>query len=167
MSDKPALSIEEETAYHEAGHAVIACLIGRFPLFVSIVPDGAGVVGKTEFDNDVPLGSKSYLNNSDVKKKYIRTRVMIEVAGTIAHDVKLPGRRHDQGDECDDYWAKRLVSESVSWDNDHEGYLKRARGEVEVLLRANFRLMEEVAGALSRQRKLDRTELRAICESRV
>ena len=57
---------DEETAYHESGHAVMGCLVQRFPLWVSIIPDGRGGVGRTEFDTD---GRRySHFDQSDAKK---------------------------------------------------------------------------------------------------
>jgi hypothetical protein len=53
---------KEETAYHEAGHAVIGCVLQRYPLSVSIVSDGKGAVGKTEFEQDAPPGGFRYFD---------------------------------------------------------------------------------------------------------
>jgi ATP-dependent Zn protease len=122
---------KEETAYHEAGHAVMGCVLERHPLSVSIVGDGKGAVGQTEFEQDAPLGSFRHFDQSETKKKYIRTRVLIEVAGTIAHDIKFPERAHDEGDAYDDHWAKQLVTEGVHVEDDRDGYLASARQEAE------------------------------------
>ncbi|MET4121119.1 hypothetical protein ABIB85_007587 [Bradyrhizobium sp. JR1.5] len=92
-----------ETAYHEAGHAVMGCLLERLPISVSIVADVKGAVGKTEFEQDAPPGGFRHFDGSERKKKYIRTLVLIEVAGTIPYDIEFPGRAHDQGDAHDDY----------------------------------------------------------------
>ena len=123
MSDPTKQNIEEDTAYHEAGHAVMGCILQTNPLWVSIVSDGAGGVGKTEFEDDWPPGGYRYLDEFEEKKKYIRIRVLIEVAGTIAHDIKFPDRDHDQGDVFDDYWARELIAESVNWEDDKKAYL--------------------------------------------
>src|SRR5258706_2958076 len=117
---------KEETAYHEAGHAVMGCVLQRYPLSVSIVADGKGVVGKTVFERDAPPGGFRYFDDSDEKKRYIRTLVLIEAAGTIAHVIKYPGRAHDQGDANDQHWAQQLVTEGVRVEDDREGYLARA-----------------------------------------
>ena len=137
MSGQTEVS-KEETAYHEAGHAVMGCVLQRRPLSVSIVADGKGVVGKTEFEQDAPPAGFRYFDDSDEKKRYIRTRVLIEVAGTIAHDIKYPGRRHDEGDANDDHWAQQLVTEGVRIEDNREGYLARVRQEAEVLLKDHW-----------------------------
>ncbi|MET4323594.1 hypothetical protein ABIC02_007384 [Bradyrhizobium sp. RT5a] len=59
---------------------------------------------------------------------------MIEVAGTIAHDIEFPGRAHDQGDAYDDCWAKELVTEGVHFEDDRDGYLASARQDAEGVL---------------------------------
>jgi ATP-dependent Zn protease len=158
MSDQT--NLEEETAYHEAGHAVMGCLLQRFPLWVSIIPDGKGGVGRTEFDPD---GRRySHFDQSDAKKAYIRARVLIEVAGTLAHDIKFPGRVHDEGDAHDEHWARDLVIE-VSWEDDRDAYLARAKQEAKTLLQENWNLVEKVAAALLAGKRLDRADLRKAC----
>jgi ATP-dependent Zn protease len=164
MSDQ-AKENKEETAYHEAGHAVIGFLLGRYPVSVSIVADGKGAVGKTEFEQDAPKGGFRYFDESEKKRTYIRTRVLIEVAGTIAHDVKFPGRAHDAGDANDEHWAKQLVTEGVRADDDREGYLSDARQEAESLLKNNWHLVEKVAVALLERKQLSRAELLELCKS--
>lgn len=87
---------------------------------------------------------------------------MIEVAGTIAHDIKFPGRAYDEGDAYDEHWARDLVIE-VSWEDDRDAYLARAKQEAEALLQENWHLVENVAAALLQHRRLDRTDLLKIC----
>jgi ATP-dependent Zn protease len=163
MSDQT--NQDEETAFHEAGHAVLGCLVQRPPLWVSIVPDEKGNVGRTEFEQDIPQDGYRYLDESDGKKRYIRNRVLIEVAGTIAHNIKFPGRDFDEGDANDDYWATQLVSENVSWDDDREAYLSRARHDAATLLNENWNLVEKVAAALLQHRRLERADLLKVCNS--
>lgn len=150
---------KEETAYHEAGHAVMGCVLERYPLSVSIIADGRGAVGRTEFEQDAPQGGFRHFDQSEAKKKYIRMRVLIEVAGTIAHDIKFPGRTHDGGDAYDDHWAKQLVIEGVHFEDGRDAYLASARQEAEGLLKENWPLVEKVAAALLERRELSRAEL--------
>src|SRR5664280_1568769 len=73
----PSRSAEDEaTAYHEAGHAVMAALRDLPPLSGSIVPAGNRVAGRTEFP-DVPPAFKNYLGTSAEKRAYIETRVPV------------------------------------------------------------------------------------------
>ncbi|WP_368508725.1 hypothetical protein [Bradyrhizobium lupini] len=73
MSDEME-EIKIETACHEAGHAVMGCLLERLPISVSIVADVKGAVDKTEFEQDAPPGGFRHFDESERKKKYIRTR---------------------------------------------------------------------------------------------
>jgi ATP-dependent Zn protease len=155
---------KEKTAYHEAGHAVMDCVLEHYPLSVSIVADGTGAVGNTEFEQDAPPGGFRYFDESEKKKKYIRTRVLIEVAGTIAHDIKFAGRAHDQGGAHDDRSARQLVIEGVPMEDDRENYLAGARREAETLLKENWHLVDKVAAALLQRQELSRVELLEACE---
>ncbi len=89
--------------------------------------------------------------------------MLIEVAGTIAHDIKFPDRDHDQGDEFDDHWARQLVTDNVSWEDDREAYLERKKQEAKTLLKKHWLLVEKVAAALLQRQKLSRAELLEIC----
>lgn len=51
----------------------MGCVLGRHPLSVSIVADGRGAVGKTEFEQDAPPGGFRHFDQSETKKKYIGT----------------------------------------------------------------------------------------------
>jgi hypothetical protein len=123
-------SIDEEgTAYHEAGHAVVGAVRGRPPIFATIIPDGAGAVGKTEFPDDLRPEYKTHFGNSPEKRAYIETRILTSVAGTIAHDLRFPGRAHDAADVNDDRISRELIEDNAGWaDNDREAYLADFRG---------------------------------------
>jgi ATP-dependent Zn protease len=110
------------TAYHEAGHAVMGCLLGRYPQSVDILRDTQGNAGHTRFAADYPACMKRWSDKSQEKRCYLRVRVLISFAGTVAHDLKCPGRPQDSGDQQDYQWAKQIVEESMSWDPDYDGY---------------------------------------------
>jgi hypothetical protein len=59
---------EEGTAYHEASHAVVGAARGRAPIFATIIPDGAGAVGKTEFPEDWRPEYKMHFGDSPEKR---------------------------------------------------------------------------------------------------
>jgi ATP-dependent Zn protease len=63
---------QQATAYHEAGHAVMGCILSRPPQSVSIVPDDSGVRGRTIFDDDCPPSAKNYFDPSEEKKNISR-----------------------------------------------------------------------------------------------
>lgn len=145
------------TAYHEAGHAVVGAIFGRNPTSVDITPDQSGNVGHTRFPNDVPACMKSFFDESPEKKHYLKVRVLTALAGTIAHDIKMPGREHDIGDARDDHQAMELAEESMSWDYDRAGYIARMKVEAAEHLKAHWSTVEALATAL-----LDHSELSAV-----
>src|SRR5260221_14039764 len=101
------------TAYHEAGHVVMGVLLGCFPLSASILPDGSGMVGLTEFPKDIPDFADVRTSNPSLKKqRYVEERVMLKLAGTIAHDHKYPHRHHDDGDRKDYEMACKFLDQA-------------------------------------------------------
>lgn len=150
-------TVLEETAFHEAGHAVMGCIVGRYPVSVTIVPDGP-IAGKTEFEPGVPSFARRYLDESPEKRAYTQQRVLTELAGSIAHDLFRSGRTLDRGDETDLHWARELMIDLVSW-QDHDAYLEQARAKATVLLKEHWQWVETVACALLDRKSLSRAEL--------
>jgi hypothetical protein len=149
----------EITAYHEAGHAVVGWSYGRLPIFVTIVPDGTGVVGRTQFEEEIP---RRHLDESESKKLYTEARVLGELAGSIAVGIKMPERARDVSDEFDAKIAKQLVEELVSWE-DYEIYLANAQQKASELVKRYWCAVEAVAQALLNHGTLNRVELLSIC----
>ena len=149
------------TAYHEAGHAVMGCILGRFPKSVTIVPNGKSAVGETRFETDVkvPEFVRHYFDSSPAKQHFAEQRVLTALAGSIANDLKEPGRDHDVGDKTDTSRAKEIAIELVSWEDDKDAYLRRARNKATDVLKAHWPWVERVAGALLQRGKLSRAEL--------
>lgn len=55
-----------------------------------------------------------YYDDSPAKRRYFEIRVLVALAGTVAHDVICPGRKHDIGDLSDDeQQAKELIRDSL------------------------------------------------------
>jgi ATP-dependent Zn protease len=148
---------EIETAHHEAGHAVMGCVVGRLPLSVTIVRGGP-VAGQTDFEPGVPAFGRRYLDESAPKRAYTEQRVLTELAGTAAHDIFQPGRPHDIADETDLRITRALISELVSW-QDQEDYLFEAQAKTGQLLKSHWRWVEVVARALLERKTLSREEI--------
>ena len=143
-----------DTAYHEAGHVVVACFYGRLPLSATIERDG-DIAGTTEFEPNV-IWRK--LDQSSEKRKHTEILVVGELAGTAAHNLFRPGRGLDSGDEHDLYQATELIIELVIWVDEDE-YLKFAKAKATDLLETNWVWVEKVAEALLAQRTLTRAEI--------
>jgi hypothetical protein len=152
------LAEEEATAYHEAGHAVVGAVRDRPPCWVTIVA-ADGAAGKAEFPND---GQKytSHFDISPEKRCHIETRILTAVAGTIAHDLWLPGRAHDRGDERDDICAYDFIADA-GWvgDKDRNSYFQQLQEEAHGLLKTHWSWVEAVARALIERKTLQREEV--------
>jgi hypothetical protein len=139
-ADGDAIMEEIETAYHEAGHAVMGCVIGRLPLSTTILRVGP-VAGRTDFERSPKW---RYLDESPPKRAYTEQRVLTELAGSVAHDIFQPGRPHDIGDETDLRITRELIGELVSWQENREDYLVEARAKAVQLLQAHWAWVEAV-----------------------
>jgi hypothetical protein len=129
---------------------------------VSILADGRGVVGKTDFANDViPVAARRALNRSPEKQRYYELRVMRALAGTAAHDLKYPRRRHDIGDQYDHQFATELLDESLlACSDEHlKAYLRMLKISVHDRLRENWSLVEAVVATLLERNRLTGDEL--------
>lgn len=147
-----------ETAYHEAGHAVMGCICGRPPRSVDIRRDQDGNAGHTHFDKDIPYCTKTYFDQSDEKRRYIEVRVLTGIAGTIAHDLLCPGRTHDAGDERDQAHQKDIIADTVSW-HDHDDYLQGRKIEARQMLTEHWSWVAAVAAALVQKIEISGEEL--------
>jgi hypothetical protein len=68
-----------------------------------------GRVGHTTFPDD--FREYEGCRSDDPKfHAYIEIRVMIEAAGTVAHNLKSPARAHDSSDECHHWpWVEAVA----------------------------------------------------------
>jgi hypothetical protein len=148
FADGFSMIAEEATAYHEAGHAVMGAIRNRPPTEVTIIPKG-GVAGRTEFPKDWKAEFKRYLLDTPEKRDYIDTRVMTVLAGTIAHDLRCPGRKHDLGDARDEGGARDLIEQNACWAADcRDSYFQQLQETAHGSLQANWPWVEAVARTL-------------------
>ena len=113
----PGYSTDEEaTAYHEAGHAVMGAIRDQAsPSSLPSSPTAEPLSAKINFPKTVGPEFKSHLGDSPEKRTYIETRILIGLAGTIAHDVRFPARVHDIGDAHDEGCARAIIEENAGW----------------------------------------------------
>ena len=150
---------EEATAYHEAGHAVLGAIRSRAPISVTIVPNG-GAAGKNEFPDDCRPEFNRHLGNSPEKKKYIETRILIALAGTIAHDLRFPAHVRDAGDEQDEQRARAIIEENAVWaDSCRDSYFRQLQETARGVLQTNWPWVEAVARALIDDKTISGEEL--------
>ena len=160
-------SIDEEgTAYHEAGHAVVGAARGRPPISATIIPDGTGAVGKTEFPKDWLPEYKTHFGDLAKKRTYIDTRILTSVAGAIAQDLRFPDRIHDAADANDDRISREIFEDNAGWADDHrERYLERLQGIARDLLQANWPWVVAVARALMERKTINTADILGLRQS--
>jgi hypothetical protein len=128
----------------------MGCILDRPPLCASIERDDC-CAGHTTFPDDSE-GYDERRSDDPQKLAYIKTRVFIEVAATIAHDFKSPRRAHDSGDKRDECNARRWIGGiQVA---DREEYLRCCRRRADELISQHWSWIEAVARALIEKREL-------------
>ena len=95
MDKPPTQPFDEVTAFHEAGHAVVALALDRPVQKVSVIP-GQELLGKCEFKKGVFRPSVDWLENE----------ILIALAGLAAearltgtYDLSLPEPSDELGEE--------------------------------------------------------------------
>ena len=146
------------TAFHEAGHAVMAELCGRQVTEVEIVgdPEHTGSVHSLAFPPDPGEGDTSDADIEDIER-----RLKIILAGTVAEAMVTGREEWDETSEDLDA-AVRLAMRLV---DDCEGVLPLladTKADVEHNLRARWPAVEAVAEALIARKSLTGTEVRKL-----
>lgn len=148
-------------AFHEAGHAAMGLLLGRPPKSASIVRDG-DMAGAVTFDRDWPQSALNYFNKSREKRLYLEMRVMVTLAGTVAHDTMEPGRVHDSADEMDQDQAIKLLQHWEATDKERAAWLKELASRTRETLVANRHMIEAISSSLLEHNALSREDLLAL-----
>jgi hypothetical protein len=101
----------QTTAYHEAGHAVVACLMGIPFQRVTVAPGPVPVdqlrrttLGQVEFDLEWPKWARLFHPTFDRKRtrQYAARNVCMTVAGPLAESLHLRCWTQPPGDKGDD-----------------------------------------------------------------
>ena len=150
----------EATAYHEAGHAVIAYLLGYKPQSATIVPtvDAAGPLIHAN-----PLyGFQLDIDGSDEARLHVESAITICFAGPIAQKRYSPRswrRVHGQ-------WDHDAIAElglRVCGSDEQAAAFIRWREIVTLdLVKANWLRIQQVAGQLLERERLSHADLDAI-----
>jgi ATP-dependent Zn protease len=139
MEEQP----DEATAYHEAGHAVVALALGRPVRRVSIVPDGQ-FLGMCTFGKGVSRPSDDWLE-----------REILIALGGIAAEARHIGTYHWDGAARDQQLAHRLAVQRAG-ERQAERLEGRLLAKAEHLLgqEAHWRAVELIAAELVRHRSI-------------
>jgi ATP-dependent Zn protease len=125
--DKKAEAAElKPTAFHEAGHAVMAVLLGRTVEKLTISP--------AEFQGGRRLGMcKMQKGRAKPSKDELEDEVLILLAGMVAES-HLTGRYCEQGAGSDFRMVERLLANRAKNEKHFERLMKRALDKTEHIL---------------------------------
>ena len=146
------------TAYHEAGHAVMAQLCGRQITEVEIVGDEdlTGSVQSLRFADEDPSEHDPAVPTAPVER-----RLLCTAAGMVAESM-VSGRR-DWDEACEDLdLAVGLAMKVVDDCERVIPFLEIVREHTEDLLRRNWGAVEALADALIEHRSLSGEEVRQL-----
>ena len=137
------VNAEEITAYHEAGHAVVALALGRPVQHVSILPD-RNLLGWCEFKKGVFRPSEDW----------VEREVLIALAG-MAAEARLTGNYSYEGAAIDLRYARRLLVGRAG-DRRADRLERRLLSKVENLLAddGNWLAVEAIARELLAQKSI-------------
>ena len=154
----PSTEAERLTAFHEAGHAVMAELCGRQVTEVEIVGDHghAGMMHSFAFPPDSEDGATSEAENDDVERQ-----LKIILAGTVA-EAMVSGRQ-GWGETSEDVDAAvRLGMRLVDDCEDVLPLLSDIGADVEQDLRRHWSAVELLANELIVRKTLTGSEVRRL-----
>jgi ATP-dependent Zn protease len=146
------------TAYHEAGHAVMAELCGQHVTEVEIVGDAehTGSVQSLRFTEEHPS-----VEDPSIPTAPIERRLLCTAAGMVAEGMVSGRRGWDDG--CEDLdGAVRLAMQVVGDCERVIPYLEVVREHTENLLRMNWSAVEALAGALMDRSRMSGEEVRRL-----
>lgn len=149
------------TAYHEAGHALMAELCGQQITMVEIVGDAehAGSTRALRFDSDPAEGVALRAELADVE-----CRLKCVLAGVVAESM-VSGRERwdDTTGDLDD--AVRLAMKLVDDCEDVLPLLEDVGAELETELRSHWPVLEVLANELLRHKRLTGPEVRRLLDA--
>lgn len=140
----------EKTAYHEAGHAVVAYLLGRSVRLVTIVPSEDGtLLGHVLYVPPRLKDEYQYWGSPSLKRAAFENIVRISLAGSIAEG-RMAGRQSHRQASSDYRYAVEVVSGLVGDDRELSAYLNWLWISTENLLsvKPHWRAVEALAQKL-------------------
>lgn len=138
MSDTPNASKHDEvTAYHEAGHAVVALALGRSIHRVSVIP-GQELLGKCEFKKGAYRPSEDWLESE----------ILIALAG-LAAEARHTGEYDTLAAGRDLRYVKQLAAQRAG-ERQIERFQRRMLSKTEHLLadEGHWKAVELIAAEL-------------------
>ncbi len=141
------------TAWHEAGHAVMAELCGQIVTEIEIIGDQehSGSVSSLRFREDITSPAD------------LEARILVLVAGVAAESI-VTGREVWDGHDDDLDEAVRVALRIVGACDLVEDYLRRAKDNAAGILDRHWEAVEILAGMLLIHRRIGRDRIRHVVE---
>ncbi|CCF84463.1 hypothetical protein [Nitrolancea hollandica] len=152
---------KDHTAYHEAGHAVAAFVLGRGFYSVSITSEGNSA-GRCYFAPRPEMFNP--WSRDPATQSRLEIEVITDLAGGIAERIAT-GFDNVPGMASDVYSAIDTATYITGNEAKRLAYIERAEARAESILRQHWRAVQALAEALLRLGEIDYPLARAIIES--
>ena len=158
MVNGKGLPSEILTAYHEAGHAVMAELCGQIVTEVEIIGDEeySGSVSSLRFRGENRWSSETSFHSPDIE-----ARILVLLAGVAAESL-VTGLEVWEGHDDDLDEAVRLALKMLGACELVENFLRETRNRAADILRRHWEAVEVLAGMLLIHRRIDRERIRHV-----
>lgn len=149
------LRVLESTAYHEAGHAVVARVLGSEVFEISVVGDpvkrSLGRCRRSRLTLGPAVGSRV----ASRERHLIEGELLIVAAGPLAERIQgFPNHQTVGAAEIEMGGNVLMFLEPTMGDRERHAYIAWLAARAESLLRAHWVWVERVAGALVAHRQL-------------
>ncbi|MCW5704896.1 MAG: ribbon-helix-helix protein, CopG family [Bradyrhizobium sp.] len=151
------------TAYHEAGHAVVARVLGIPVTIATITKEGSSlghvVIGESVWDLHRRLcGAGTVAKDRAVHEATAwRVHIMVMMAGRAAETTLLGFHHDDKGNRQDKHHIKRLAK--VLPARSHDEILEELEIKTETIVKAMPNSIRRVAEALKRSKSLNQSRI--------
>jgi len=150
----------EKTAYHEAGHAVIAWLLHRPFVHVSIIPDDVNLGHLRKTPKPASLHPE-YERNARTEG-WLRGEIMVDLAGPLAEKLTTGRGNWRIGADGDFHHAFDMACYLTCGEAETTAFVRWLWERTKLLLEMNWPIMEALAKELLQRRVIGAKQARAL-----
>ena len=167
---QPTDALKMATAYHEAGHVVMAKSFGVCALRATVNAEPNEASGKIILEGHAqfepkelcPAWTKESPPFVDDLRGYLEMRALITLAGLVSHRLLDPKHQDDAGDQYDRKQAREHLCRFALSENHLNAWISALEVEASERLRRELHLLNAVVRAFVEHETLDRERL---CEA--
>ena len=150
-----------KAAYHEAGHAVTATLLG-IPVMQVSLNDGGG--GTTKIEPSFP--AETFIDSPEKYRQEIENLIVYMCAGYSAQDLYCPIVAEEEGDEgkVSDYASAHYYAKLLHPENGR-GFMDELDVRSEELVKKEWPIIKQVATRLVRRAIISGDDLRTMMKA--